>query len=64
MSNNFFSEIRAVYEIMWKNLVDPDRSQVAVLYIACALQFRSILDHRQSTFKETITICHIVHVAS
>jgi hypothetical protein len=27
-------------------------------------EFRSILAHRQSTFKETVTICHIVHVAS
>jgi hypothetical protein len=26
--------------------------------------FRSFLAHRQSTFKETIIICHIVHVAS
>jgi hypothetical protein len=28
------------------------------------LQFCSILAHRQSTFNETITICHILHVAS
>jgi hypothetical protein len=26
--NNFFSEIRAFYEIMWKNLVQPDRPQI------------------------------------
>jgi len=25
-----FSEIRAVYEIMWKNTVQPDRLQVAI----------------------------------
>jgi hypothetical protein len=28
--NNSFSENRAVYEIMWKNLVVKDRSQVAI----------------------------------
>jgi hypothetical protein len=28
MSNNFFSpENRAVYEIMWENMVEPDRPQ-------------------------------------
>ena len=28
-SNFFFSENRAVYEIMWKNIVEPDRPQHA-----------------------------------
>jgi hypothetical protein len=27
MFNNFFSENRAVYEMMWKNMVEPDRLQ-------------------------------------
>ena len=26
--SNFFSENRAVYEIMWKNMVEPDRPQI------------------------------------
>ena len=26
--NNFFSENRVVYDIMWKNTVDPDRPQI------------------------------------
>jgi len=30
MFNTFFSENRAVYEIMWKNTVEPDRSQMAI----------------------------------
>jgi hypothetical protein len=30
MFNNFFPENRAVYEIMWKNMVQPDRPQMAV----------------------------------
>ena len=30
MFNNPFFEIRAVYEIMWKNFVEPGRSQMTV----------------------------------
>jgi hypothetical protein len=35
--NNSFSENRAVYEIMWKNLVNSDRLKMAILRmnIAC-----------------------------
>jgi len=34
---NFFSEHHAVYEIMWKNIVQPNRSQVTLrrLSFAC-----------------------------
>jgi hypothetical protein len=32
-----FSENRNVYEIMWKNMVQPDRRQVATEYGACPL---------------------------
>jgi len=38
MSNNFFSfENRAVYEILWKNTVDPGRPQTTIrrMRIAC-----------------------------
>jgi hypothetical protein len=37
MFNNFFSENRAFYEIMWKNIVEWGRPQMAVwrMYIAC-----------------------------
>jgi hypothetical protein len=28
MFNNFFPEICAVYEIMWKNIVEPERPQI------------------------------------
>jgi len=28
--NNFFSEIQAVYEIMWKNMVEANRPQMAI----------------------------------
>jgi hypothetical protein len=27
---NTFSEKRAVYEIMWKNMVEPDRPQMTI----------------------------------
>jgi len=30
MFNNFFKENRAVYEIVWQNMVDPDRPQVTI----------------------------------
>jgi hypothetical protein len=33
----FVSENRAVYEIMWKNMVVPDRPPVTIQYGACAL---------------------------
>jgi hypothetical protein len=33
-----FSENRAMYEIMWKNMVEPDRPQIKIQYGACALQ--------------------------
>jgi hypothetical protein len=28
--NFFFSENRAVYDIMWKNMIEPDRPQMTV----------------------------------
>jgi len=30
LHNFFFAENRAVYEIMWKNTVEPDRPQMTV----------------------------------
>ena len=36
-SNFFFFENRAVYEMMWKNIVEPDRPQMTIrpLRVAC-----------------------------
>jgi hypothetical protein len=34
---NFFSENGAVYEIMWKNVVEPDRPQMTTKYGVCIL---------------------------
>jgi hypothetical protein len=36
MINNLFKKIRAAYEIMWENFVQPDRQQMT--YSACALR--------------------------
>jgi hypothetical protein len=41
MFNNFFSENRAIFEIMWKNMVQqPDTPQMRIQYGACALRAR------------------------
>jgi hypothetical protein len=37
MFKNIFSENSAVYEIMWENVVEPDRPQMTTQYGACAL---------------------------
>jgi hypothetical protein len=37
MFNNFVSENRIVYEIMSKNVVEPERPQMTIQYGACAL---------------------------
>jgi hypothetical protein len=37
MFNNFFSENRALYEIMWKNIEQSDRSQMKMQYGAYAV---------------------------
>ena len=39
MLRNFFSENRAVYKIMWRNLVEPDRPQMTVKYSANKMRF-------------------------
>jgi stalled ribosome rescue protein Dom34 len=37
LNNVSFSENRGVYEIMWKNMVQPEWSQMTVKYDASAL---------------------------
>jgi hypothetical protein len=39
-----------------------NKMQLSIGHDGAELQFRSILAYRQSTFKQIITICHIVHV--
>jgi len=40
MFSNLFFENRAVYEIMWKNIVEPDRPQITIqcIYISCLIR--------------------------
>jgi hypothetical protein len=37
MFNNFFSENRAFYDIMWKHMLEPDKPQMKIrrMRIAC-----------------------------
>jgi hypothetical protein len=37
MFSNFFSKNLVVHEIMWKNMVQPDRPQMTVQYSVCTL---------------------------
>jgi hypothetical protein len=37
MSNTFFSEYSSVYEIMWNNMVQPDRPRMTIQCDACAV---------------------------
>ena len=33
----FFFKNNVIYELTWKNMVDTDRPQMNILYVACAL---------------------------
>ena len=48
--NNFFPENRAVYGVMWKNTVEPDRPQMAIQYGACALRAGWLQTHTHSEY--------------
>jgi hypothetical protein len=50
LSNPFFPENGAVYEVMWKNMVDPDKSQVTIHWSACALhdEYLRLQTHTQN----------------
>jgi hypothetical protein len=64
----FFSENRAVYEIMWKNMVQPDSPQMAVQYGECVLHagYLGLQTHRlynpycfSTTTKVTRTLLNV-----
>jgi hypothetical protein len=46
--NNFFSEVGAIYVIMWKNNVELDKPQVTVWYGVCALHAGYLQTHTQN----------------
>jgi hypothetical protein len=37
MFNNFLPKIHGVYEIMWKNMAQPDTPQMIIYYSMCGL---------------------------
>jgi hypothetical protein len=41
-NNFFFSDNRSVCEIMWKNMLQPDRPQMTMSYGSCALHAKSL----------------------
>ena len=51
MLNFFFPENRAVYEIVWENMVEPDRPHVTILrmHVACWI-IKATNTHSCSTY--------------
>ena len=50
MLNNFFSENRAVYEIMWINVVEPELSKMTIWRMRIARWITKTTDtHTQNT---------------
>jgi len=47
-SVNFLSENRAVYEIMWKNIVEPGRSQMNIWRTRIACWMIKLQTHTQN----------------
>jgi hypothetical protein len=73
-NKGFFSENRAVYELMWKNMVVPERPQLTVwrMRIACwipeATNFHSeyvilISFPLQQWLHESSSILHYIYIA-
>jgi len=50
-STTFISENHIVYEIIWKNIVEPDSPQMAIYHCACAWHagYLRLQTHTQST---------------
>jgi len=42
MFSNFFSENCAIYEMVWKNMVKPDRPQMAIYHIHFACYITNV----------------------
>jgi hypothetical protein len=42
MFNKFFPENRAVYEIMWKNMIETDRPQMTIYYCAEKMEVHAV----------------------
>ena len=51
MFNNFFSENRAVYEIMWKNMAQPDTPEMTIWRMRIACWITEVTDKRSEYVK-------------
>ena len=67
MLKHFFPENRAVYGIMWKNIVQPDRQQMTIwrMRISCWITeatdiHQQCVKHQFSTAKMVKRTCHNV----
>ena len=47
-SNLFFFENRAVYEIMWENIVEPDRPQITMWHCQFRAGYLRLQTHTQN----------------
>ena len=47
-SNLFFFENRSIYEIMWKNIVDPGRPEVTIWRMRFACRYLGLQTHTQN----------------
>jgi hypothetical protein len=70
MFNNFLSENRAVYEMMWKNMVDMARPQVTIQYGAEKMQEYRYTEYvtliafpRQQWLRERSSMLHYWYIA-
>jgi hypothetical protein len=46
LSNSFFSEICSFNEVVWKNVVDPDRPQITIWRVRIACWLTKVTDTR------------------
>jgi hypothetical protein len=69
--NNYFFENRDIYEIMWKNMVEPDRPQVTIWLIHISLKARHthsefailIAFSLQQLLRERFSVLRFTHIA-
>jgi hypothetical protein len=63
MTNNFFFENRAVYEIRWENTADPGRSQMKIRRICIACWITKATNTHTHTHTHTHTLKYVIFVA-
>jgi hypothetical protein len=58
MFNNFFSENHGIYEVMWKNIVQPNRPQMTIWRMACWMPKGT------NTHTHTLRICNTYYFST